>query len=93
MSCSLRPAASEAPRALARTLRWVSTTPFGSLVEPEENWMNATSSGPTAAGCPGGPTSSSWSIRKTRDSSFANAAASSTPRAKSRRRSRVFWSV
>ena len=30
--------------ALARMLRWVSTTPLGSLVEPEENWMKATSS-------------------------------------------------
>ena len=30
---------------LARMLPCVSTTPFGSLVEPEENWMKATSSG------------------------------------------------
>ena len=33
------------PRALAMMLPCVSTTPLGSLVEPEENWMKATSSG------------------------------------------------
>ena len=43
-SFSLKPATSVEPRALARMLPCVSTTPFGSLVEPEENWMKAVSS-------------------------------------------------
>ena len=41
-------AASLTPQLLARMLPCVSTTPFGSLVEPEENWMKATSSGSRA---------------------------------------------
>ena len=44
-SCSLKPAACVAPSAFVRMLRWVSTTPLGSLVEPDENWMNAVWSG------------------------------------------------
>jgi hypothetical protein len=36
---------SVAPRMLASRLACVSTTPLGSLVEPEENWMKAVSSG------------------------------------------------
>ncbi len=52
-SCSLKPAAWRAPSAFARMLRCVSTTPFGSLVEPEENWMNAVSPAVTRAGVPG----------------------------------------
>ncbi len=51
----------------------VSTTPLGSLVEPEENWMKAVSSGLTAAGRPGRATSSSVSIRNVRDLSRSKA--------------------
>ena len=43
--CSLKPAPGVAPSAFARMFACVSTTPLGSLVEPEENWMNAVSSG------------------------------------------------
>ena len=51
-SCSLKPAAWRAPSALARMLPCVSTTPLGSLVEPEENWMNAVCPRCTPAGVP-----------------------------------------
>ena len=33
------------PRQLAMMLAWVKTTPLGSLVDPDENWMKATSFG------------------------------------------------
>ena len=92
-SSSQKPAAAEAPRALARMLPCVSTTPLGSLVEPEENWMKATSSGPTCATVPGRPTSSISSIRKLRARSESNSADSPTSRAKPSRRSSVLRSV
>ncbi|KAJ6812239.1 putative 4-coumarate--CoA ligase 2 [Iris pallida] len=40
------------------TLRWVSTTPFGSPVVPEENGTTTASSGPTSASCSAGSSSS-----------------------------------
>ncbi len=58
-SSSVKRATSLTPRQLARMLRWVRTTPLGSLVEPEENWMKATSSGAAACGLPGREMSSS----------------------------------
>ena len=47
-----RPRSMIAPMLVMR-FRWVSTTPFGVLVEPEENWMKATSSADTGRSSPG----------------------------------------
>ena len=47
-SFSFHSEASPAPRVFVMILRCVSTTPLGSLVEPDENWMKAMSSGRTA---------------------------------------------
>ena len=74
-------AASLAPRALARMLAWVSTTPFGSLVEPEENWMKAGSCGDASAGRPGRPMSSMSSTRKLRAARACRVPASPPPAA------------
>ena len=54
---------------LANTLACVSTTPFGSPVEPEENWMKAVWSGATAArsaacSTAGGSSDSAFSARR-----------------------------
>ena len=65
-SSSLKPAASVEPRQLARMLPWVSTTPLGSLVEPEENWMKAVSSALTRCTLPAREMSSRSSTRKAR---------------------------
>ena len=65
-SDSSRRAARSTASELCRMLPWVSTTPFGSLVDPDENWMNAGSSRPSRAGVPSRDTSSSWSTRKLR---------------------------
>ncbi len=69
VSLSLNPAACIAPSAFARMFACVSTTPLGSLVDPEENCMNAVSSGRTRAGAPARETSSSCSIRNVRAAS------------------------
>jgi len=49
-SRSVKPAAWREPSAFARMFACVSTTPLGSLVEPDENWMNAIPSPETRAG-------------------------------------------
>ena len=66
VSLSPQRAASPEPRAFTRMLRWVSTTPLGSLVEPDENWMNAMSSGLTACTWPAFEMSSTCSAKKAR---------------------------
>ena len=55
MSRSLNAAASAIEAMLAHRLRWVSSTPLGSPVEPDEYWMKARSSGRAGRGCPGAP--------------------------------------
>ena len=92
-SLSENPAAWRAPSALARMLRCVSTTPLGSLVEPDENWMNAVCSGVTSAGVPAREMSSSASIRKVRGSSAVHASGSPLVAAKVASRSRSLRSV
>ena len=51
-SASVMPAPSMIPRMLVIRLACVSTTPFGWPVDPDENWMNARSSGRRSAGEP-----------------------------------------
>jgi hypothetical protein len=51
---------------LAIRFRWVRTTPFGVLVEPDENWMKATSSGDTPCMRPGLETSVTRSTMRER---------------------------
>ena len=92
-SSAVSAAALMAPSAFARMLPCVSTTPFGSLVEPEENWMKATSSRPGAAGRPSREMSSSWSTRKVRGLSAVQASGSPEVAAKVARRSRILMSV
>ena len=75
-SCSLNPAASVAPRQLAMMLPCVSTTPLGSLVEPEENWMKAVSCGCARCTLPAREMSSRSSTRKARVRSRSNTAVS-----------------
>ena len=58
-SLASRPIACRTPSAFARMLPCVSTTPFGSLVEPDENWMNAVCSRLMRAGVPSREMSSS----------------------------------
>ena len=65
-SSSLNFAASVAPRALAMMFACVSTTPFGSLVEPDENWMKAMSSGCARCSSPAREMSSRSSTRNAR---------------------------
>ena len=57
------------------TLRCVRTTPFGSLVEPDENWMNAVSSGVARCSVPGTDTSEISSRNTVRRASAASASA------------------
>ena len=75
-------AASTTPLALAMTLPCVSTTPFGSLVEPEENWMNATSSGRAWWTWPAREMSLRSSTRKARERRPSNVSDSFTCAAK-----------
>ena len=71
-SSTVKRAISFAPQQLAMMLRWVSTTPFGSLVEPEENWMKAMSFGWRARMRPAREMSSSSSTRNVRTSNASN---------------------
>jgi hypothetical protein len=86
-SFSLKPAASVAPRQLAMMLPWVSTTPLGSLVEPEENWMKAVSSGVTRWMLPAREMSSRSSTRKARARRLSKSCVSLTAAAKAPMRS------
>ncbi len=92
-SCSVNPATSVEPRALARMLPCVSTTPLGSLVEPEENWMKAVSSAVTFCTLPAREMSSRSSTRKVRPRSSANSPCSPTWAAKAPMRSSARFSV
>ena len=56
-----------APAMFATRLPWVSITPLGSLVDPDENWMNARSSGAGRTILPGREMSVMDSTRKQRD--------------------------
>ena len=93
MSCSLNRAPWRAPSQLARMLPWVSTTPFGSLVDPDENWMNAVWSAVMRAGRPSREMSSSWSIRNVRGFSAVQASGSPWVAANVASRSRSLRSV
>ncbi len=63
-------------------LRCVSTTPFGSLVEPDENWTNAMSPGAAAWRTPGRAMSVISSMNTTCPSRRASEAARSLASAK-----------
>ena len=78
------------PSLFVRMLAWVSTTPLGSLVDPDENCMKAVSSGRTRAGAPSRDTSSSSSIKNVRRSSEDHTVDSPMPAAKLASRSRTF---
>ncbi len=82
-----------APLTLAIKLPWVSITPFGSLVEPEENWMKARSSGAGRCSLPGFEMSVMEPTRKARDFSSLNVSVSPTWAARASRRSRFLASV
>ena len=71
----------------------MSTTPFGSLVEPEENWMKAVSAGATFCTLPAREMSSRLSTRKVRAASLVKSSVSPTEVAKAPRRSSVRFSV
>src|SRR5579863_5437087 len=77
-SSALNRAAWLIPRMFAMRLACVSTTPLGSLVEPEENWMKATSAGRARWGLPLRPSCSSWSTRNARVRSVASVSRSSS---------------
>ena len=94
MSCSAVPADRRvAPPILAIRLPCVSITPFGSLVEPEENWMNARSEGSGRWSFPGREMSVIDSTRKQRESRSAMSSLSPASAASACRRSRFFASV
>ena len=67
-----------APSVFATRLPCVSCTPLGSLVEPEENWMNARSAGEAARGRPARETSTTWSARNTRSRGIGNGSAAAS---------------
>ena len=96
VSVSLKPPAWVEPSMLAMRFACVSTTPLGSLVEPDENWMKAVSSGLAACGLPLTWMSCRSSTRKARAFRAAKVAASVGSLlcvAKAPMRSRVLRSV
>ncbi len=93
VSFSFHSEASPAPRALVRMFLWVSTMPLGSLVDPEENWMNAVSSGFTSCVLPAFEMSLTFSAKKAREARLSKVACSPAPPAKAPMRSSVFLSV
>ena len=82
-----------APSMLAIRLPCVSITPFGSLVEPDENWMNARSDGSGRVSLPGREISVIDSTRKQREARSLIRAVSPASAASVRSRSRFFESV
>ncbi len=78
----------------AMRLPWVSITPLGSLVDPDENWMNAKSSGARPdESCPARDMSVMDSTRKQRDLRSSKSSVSPTSGASAARRSRFLASV